>query len=76
MKKNSENLFLYNLTRTVMTLLSCFAVYILYEVVQMRDCPDYALRYFGSFPQMIENVLGTLSLYCATVLVFIKINRG
>ena len=73
---NRKNvMFYYNVTRTVMSILLVFTVYILYEVVHMNNSPEYALEYYTAFPAMIENVLGGIFVYALFGLVFIKITR-
>ena len=65
----------YNVTRTVMSILLVFTVYILLEVVHMKNSPEYALAYYHSFPSMVENLLGGIFVYALFGLIFIKINR-
>ncbi len=75
MKKKNKNIFFYNVTRTVMSILLVFTVYILYEVVHMKSSPEYAIEYYHAFPAMVENVLGGIFVYALFGLIFIKINR-
>ena len=75
MTKRKNVMFYYNVTRTVMSILLIFTVYILLEVVHMKNSPEYAIEYYHAFPAMVENVLGGIFVYALFGLIFIKINR-
>ena len=75
MNSKRNVMFFYNVTRTVMSVLLIFTIYILYEVHHMQNSPDYALQYYYAFPSMVENVLGGIFVYALFGLIFIKINR-
>jgi len=75
MTQKKKVMFFYNLTRSVMSILLIFTVYILHEVTQMKSSVDYALQYYNAFPAMIENLLIGISIYAIFMLLFIKLTN-
>ncbi len=72
MSRKKADIFFYNLTRTVMTFLTASSFYILYLVNKIVQSPEYAVRYYHSYPIMLENILASVLIYLVFSLLFIK----
>ena len=75
MFKRKNVIFYYNLTRCVMTFLSSFSFYILYETVKLANSPETSLLSYDLIPTMIETVIAGIILYLIFTIVFINLSR-
>lgn len=72
MNSHTPEFVFCTLTRAIMTMLFCGAVYLLRVTARMIVTPASALRLYHSFPLLAEHILAGILVYAAVSLLFFR----